>query len=291
MEFIKVFPELFEKILMYMTCRDIIDVYSKIPEIAIFCNKYRIIEKRKFLGFPRLDNHCKVYDVRDIYNNSSSYDMVNSKEFDELFDIQDGDDHGNVKILRDPPYMLEILEHFDNDLVYGDLICYKNIDTVSDSHTCVFDGIKLKFLGFDAMDDNARVLPQEFSVLTTEVPIDYWDTITNDDQVIRKGLINNSCIWLNISKIRNELLNNIQQVETKTDISFKPLLSTSFVHNNIIYTICCYFIEYEVDINGLKEIFSERDVILVSRDDFNQILDEDPLYNELFFDASYIQYY
>jgi hypothetical protein len=286
MEFIKVFPELLEKILMYMTCRDIIDVCSKVPEIAVFCNKYKIIQKRKFLGFPRSDNHCKVYDVWDVCPGGSYDDIMDTKEFDDLFDIQDGDDHENIKILRDPPYMLQILEYFDNDLVYGDLICYKNIDTASDSHTCVFDGIKLKFLGFDAIDENARVLPQEFSVLTNAVSMDYWDTITDDDQIIRKGLSNNSCMWLNISKIRNEILNNIKEVEKKDDI-----FQTSFVHNNITYTIYCYFIEYEVDINGFQEIFLERDVILVSRDDFNQILDRDPLYNELFFDASYIQYY
>ena len=284
MEFIKVFPELLEKILMYMTCRDIIDVCSKVPEIAVFCNKYKIIQKRKFLGFPRSDNHCKAYDA-NIRPGGSYDDIMSTAEFDELFHLQDDDDLDSVKILRDPPYMVEILEHFGSDLVYGDLICYKGIDDYSDIHTCVFDGIKLKFLGFDAMDDKARVLAQEFSVLTNGVPMDYWDTITNDDQIIRKGLSNNSCIWLNISKIKNTLLDNIKEIE---DSEF---FRTSFVHNNITYTIYSYFTEYEVDINELKEIFLERDVILVSRDDFNEILDEDPSNNELFFDATYIQYY
>ena len=53
MNLINLLPELLEKILMNLSFIEIIDLCSKIVEIGIFCKQHNIIEKRKFLGFPR----------------------------------------------------------------------------------------------------------------------------------------------------------------------------------------------------------------------------------------------
>lgn len=279
MNLINLLPELLERILMNLSCIEIFDLCSKILEIGIFCKKHNIIEKRKFLGFPRSNGHCEVYDVSNF----------NVKNLNFIFDLHDDDDQENIKILRDPPKMFEILEYLKDELVYGDLVCYKGINiSKSKQWMCIFNGIQLKFLDFDAMDGYGT-LPQKFSVITTDTPIKYWDQEFNYEfeQVITKGLPNNSCIWLNISKIKDQLLNNI--IET---VEEDQKFTTTFQYNNMSYTLYCYFGESgEGNVENIKDVFLEREVVLLSRDDFGELLERDVLENELFFDVDYCCYY
>lgn len=240
-------------------------------------------ETSKFIGFPRLDGHCKEYYIKD-YDINGLREIINSGDFEDLFDIQDQDDKENIKILRDPPKMLEILDYLKDDLVYGDLVRYSNSVTKSGIGLCIFDGLKLKFLDFDAMDGYG-LLPQQFSVLTNNVPMNYWDLQCDNSKfitnVLRKGINNNSCIWLNISENRNELINNIIKCDKEN------IYITSFKHNNKIYKLNCYSLEYDVDLLDIKNVFTLRNTILLSRNDFGEILKRNPLSNELFFDVDY----
>ena len=137
--------------------------------------------------------------------------------------------------------------------------------------------------------DGYGTLPQKFSVITSDTHINYCDQEFNyeNEQVITKGLSNNSCIWLNISKIKDQLINDI--IET---VEEDQKFITTFQYNNILYTVYCYFGEHgEGNVKNIKEVFLEREVILLSRNDFGELLERDVLENELFFDVDYCCYY
>lgn len=272
--------ELWEAILLNMSYLEINKLCVENPVIDIYCRENNILEKRKMKGFPRISGHCICHDVSHLKIKLSDY-------YDAFDDIDETSRNPYIRLQNvSTPKMNEImapLELSNGGLVYGDLIFYGKMN--DSRSTCIFDGTKIIFLNFDAMDGYGTI-PPEFAVITNNVPMNYWDCEVVDGKIIKKGLDTNSTLWLNILQIREQCINNIKKNSDS--------IVTTFKHNNVVYSI--YYMsdgEYDIEkyFDDLLKVLSERSVLMLSRRDFTESFNGEITETTLFIDVEYCQYY
>jgi len=111
-------------------------------------------------SYPRKSGHCSSFDV-------SNYDYIKdlkSKDVDlEVFWSEDVDYHNIFK------QTLALLS--DKNLIKGDLILFLG-DSYRNNGIAIYDGVNIIKLNYDYDDYGA--LPKCFTVITNDVPVDYW---------------------------------------------------------------------------------------------------------------------
>lgn len=142
------------------------------------------------------------------------------------------------------------------DLVKGDLL-RADMKSRGNEGTYIFDGCKI--INLDYSLNYHGDLPQQFNVITNNVPIKYWFNtifcycfIKNNNSLIfyyGKGDINyernyyNNIIKINITQIKDQCLNNIKPdgvtkfSQYKSYDLYNEILYTDFEYNNKTYTI------------------------------------------------------
>lgn len=150
------FPKLKENIFRYLPCKYLVSLYLCCSNLNKFIKDNDIINKRKYQGFPRSENHCKSHNISNL-DISSLVDFSWDTYPDILNDI------------------LDLLLKLNIDLVRGDLL-YNGLDKNKFLHNyddiCIFDGINIISL-YDEVDDQG--LPSEFTVLNNNINLYYWE--------------------------------------------------------------------------------------------------------------------
>lgn len=255
-------------ILMYCNYHDITKLYMMNAKIKEYCNKNNILQRRKYLGFPRLNNHCEAHDVSTIVSTIPN--------IEDLLTPYDYLDEEIDKILDD--VLLICCDHNIN-LIYGDLICIAGLNNYQNEGVYIFNGCDI--IRLNDKIDGYGALPEEFDIIDS-VCINYWYNVNN-----LKGISHNHIVWLHLEKVRSQCLNNINLIDEMTFTTFK--------YNDIIYKI--YYVyegvgkEYDHnDGNKFKNVLSEEDIIpLKIRDTFNLLYNIPE--NTLFFDEDLFYYY
>jgi hypothetical protein len=230
-----------------------------------------LINKRKNLGYPRINGHCQVHEATQLplkYDGNilKGYDDFNNYEYDQKWNI---------------------IYRKDLDLVRGDLISCSGYE-----QPYIFDGCKV--IELDNTIDDYGSLPQEFTVLsnvTNGVPANYW---SNDQKHNVKGISHNSFIWFDITEnIRDQLINNIKD---DGELVFKQyfarhigsgkLYYTDFVINEKIYYIINSFID--IGTNIFADVLSTKSKILLEHYSLTEVLlNQDNLPNNILFLSLY----
>lgn len=218
--------ELIINIIEKFPCRTLYfikNVNRKLKDIVI---KHDLMNKAKMQGYPRKGGHC--------------YE----------FNIEYGDKTERLTLT------LDYLYQQNADLVRGDLIAFEMINRPSKVH--IFDGCRIINLEDNPhpVESTSLIIPKEFNTITNDIPLNYWE---NDENYC--GLVGYYCyihddnrsyyyrdvVWLGISKIRDQLLKNVNSTGTKS----------RFVYNEIEYVI-------EIGMNNIddyKLFISNNDMI------------------------------
>jgi hypothetical protein len=279
------FPELKENIFMSLSCKYIISLSLCCSNLNKFIKDNDIINKRKYQGFPRLENHCKSHDI-------SNLDISSLTDFswNNLYEISYPDILNNI---------LDLLLKLNIDLVRGDLIYYDRNKFIHDD-ICIFDGIKIISL-YNEVDDQG--LPPEFTVLNNNINLYYWESKYDKNSGRFEGRISyDSLVWLDITEdIRTQLINNINYDGKSYFSEYEPSNS-----NEIFYTKFCinnkhYYIISPVHRNTYNvygehfqkkysdiffEIFTLKSKIALRYNDTNEIF-ENRIGNALFLDIDF----
>jgi len=235
---LNIFPdEVLELILLELPYKDILKICGIVPYINNLCNKSNILEKRKMKGYPRIDGHCKSYDVLH---------LIDSTLYKSTFLSGYKIDLDNI--------LNDILDKLD-DIVRGDLLCCYGLN-VHNEGVCIFDGSK--FINLDINVDCYGNLPSQFLINDTS-PY-YWKPISKNvkrglDEVIKIGIENNYYCWLDTH--HHDLLKYL--IYDNKINKFK----TNFKSNNINYTIIFYFSDlFDYSSEELDEYRNDVEVIL-----------------------------
>lgn len=281
------FPELKEKIFMYLPCKYMISLSLCCSNLNKFIKDNDLINKRKYQGFSRPENHCKSHNISNL-----DVSLLIDFSWDNLYEISYPD------ILND---ILDLLLKLDINLVRGDLI-YDGLDKNKFLHNyddmCVFDGSKIISL-YDGLYDQG--LPSEFTVLNNNINLYYWESrYDENNNCLSRGIPNDSLVWLDITEdIRTQLINNIsydgcsyfEQYEqygaddifySKFCINDKHYYIISEVHRNNVYEE--YFQKKYSNI--FSEIFTLKSKIALRYNDTNEIF-ENKIGNALFLDMDF----
>ena len=214
--------------------RKIIKFIHHVSNNARKLNLSELLDLRRIRTFPRLDSERFWYMIPE-----------------GIITIKD-----NYPTEDDMDIMLRYLESTDQDLVYGDLITFKN------EWNCIFDGRKIKNLDYDINEYGS--LPKEFHVIENNVPIKYWNK-----------MLDNNIVWFNHRLIRNQCISNIQYGFIIDDTYG---IFTDFEYNNKNYRMIidyseshCEYIDhvnFEILFERVKEeiIDTFRKLLLIDRD-------------------------
>ncbi len=202
--------EIWCHILLDLQSKLIIDICDINVEFKNLCNKNDIINKRKMKGFPRKSGQCKAHNVSKLYDYN---ELVNEKNKTNILSI-----------------ILDKLHYLNTDLVRGDFIHFKDYVIYKNQQKYIFDGCNL--IKFDYNDElGCDILPQEFTVVTNSVAINYWEIVCD-------------IVWIYSNTIKDQLLNNIEYIEL--------MFMTTFKYDNDEYRI--YFINNFYDITKVEII-------------------------------------
>lgn len=217
------FPELKEMIFMYLPCKYIISLSLCCTNLNKSIKNNNIINRRKYQGFPRLENHCKSHDISNL--DTSSLVDFSWENFNEIPCSKTLDD------------ILDLLLKLDIDLIRGDLI-YNGLDESKFNRNCeglcIFDGSNIIPLYDDEVDDQG--LPSEFTVLNNNINLYYWEgRYDRNDNCLDRGIPNTSLVWLEITEdIRSQLINNISCDGASFFSEYEPYYGTTY--GTIFYT-------------------------------------------------------
>jgi hypothetical protein len=231
------------QILLDVNCSDLDDFSDKSPQFKQLIIENNIKEIVKMKGFPRKSGHCKSYAVSALYDD-------------------DEKDHYDANTLRTK--VLGRLHNLNYDLVRGDLILFEGFDGYRNDGVDIYDGCKIINLDYDIDDYGA--LPKEFTVIKNGVPVDYWYNYNeNEDQ---KGVDHNQIIWINISEVKQQCIDNIIEIDGD--------LYTTFIYDNKEYKIYAHHDGNKITftIDQFKDILVNNDVLLSdyqNEDDFDEL--------------------
>jgi len=282
------FPELKEMIFMYLPGKYIISLSIFCSNLNKFINDNDIISKRKYQGFPRLENHCKSHDISNL-DTSSLTDF----SWDNLDGIP------SSEILDD---ILDLLLKLNIDLVRGDMICSNLDENKFSEHyegICIFNGIKIISL-YNQVDYQG--LPPEFTVLNNNINLYYWEGGYDEkENFIIRGITYKSLVWLDLTEdIRTQLIDNISYDGVPYFWEYKPyynkIFYTKFFINNQHYYIISevnrdsyivYGEHYKKEYRDIfVEIFTLKSKIAIRYNDTNEVF-SNTLENALFLDIDF----
>jgi len=280
--FTSLIPELKEMIFMYLPCKYIISLLSCCSNLNKFIKNNDIINKRKYQGFPRIENYCKSHDVSNL--DVSSLIDFSWENFNELPDPD---------MLND---ILDLLLKLDIDLVRGDLIS-NGLNESKFNRNCdglyIFDGSNIIPL-YDELDNQG--LPEEFTVLNNNIDLYYWDDRYNSDgDLLTRGIPYDSLVWLDITEdIRYDGCNYFEKYEQYGDIFY-----TQFSINNQHYYIITEAREEFCPVLNEQfqkkysdifvEIFTSKSKIALRYNDTNELFGntiENALFLDMYFNFS-----
>jgi len=222
----------------------------------ILLKKNNIFNKRKYQGFPRIENHCKSHDVSKLDISSLinfSWDDFNIMPVPEILYL-----------------ILKLLLESDIDLIRGDIICNELIIFKSNNYDgiCIFDGSEIIPL-YNDIDNNG--LPSEFTILNNNVNIYYWESKYNEvGQCIIRGISYESFVWLDLTEdIKSQLISNINY-NGRDDLDCKKydfyidciIFCTKFYINNECYNIISDINNEYYNVYGINFGKSYRDIFL-----------------------------
>jgi hypothetical protein len=214
--------ETWTQILLDVNCEDLDDLSDVSPQFRKLIDDNNIKELVKIRGFPRTNGRAKIVNVskfRYVFENNDSMDILLSE-----------------------------MRKADFSPVRGDLIYFEKDENEYVNKLYIYDGCKIINLHYNERYDEDYLLPKEFTVITSGVPLDYWKIDKIDENKIDLSEI----VWLDTTSIKDELFNNIT---AELDDIF-----TSFYHNDDKYTI--YLTEnnmYGVNADDInKNIFVKR---------------------------------
>lgn len=228
-------------ILSQLPCRTLHLIKNLDDRLRGIINKYDLIDKARNYGYPRKEGHCFEY----------KFDKYEINNFSEKA----------LKLVLDDFYNIE--------LIRGDLIYFTN------DKTCIFDGEKIINLGNDYYKDRVnlpkttklfpvesakQILPKEFTTITNGVPINYWEHNDEYNGILGykwldyDGEINrifDYTIWIDITTIRQQLVDNLNCIGTNSttkfmfnDIEYKVTIGSSYPYDvnkdDIIKFSSCY---------------------------------------------------
>jgi len=214
-----------------------------------------IVEKIKMRGFPRVSGYCESHDVHKF---AGHYDDVSSASIHDLlvysnyiFDIKE---FGRLQNL-----ILDELYGTDVNLVRGDMIF---LDERSNTGIYIFDGLNM--IELDYKINNDGFLPDEFTVINNNVPIDYWN----------KSIGNYQQFWFDHQLVKKQCIDNISCIKMD-DVDY---VFTNFNYNDINYSIVDYCKNEVIEskLNRFLLLFTSDNKLLL-----NNIITYGPLYNEI----------
>lgn len=172
--------ELIVSILTKLPCRTMFWMKNCDEKLRDIINKYNLMNKINFNGYPRKNGHCFCHYVND----DIALDLV-----------------------------LDNLYKQNSDLVRGDLILLPN------HKTCIYDGCKIIKMEYEYDYKVTVNLPKEFNTITNGVPINYWcddddntgivSNLCYDELHNKIIILHGRTVWLDISQIREQLLKNL----------------------------------------------------------------------------------
>lgn len=233
--------EIWIQIIFELQCIYIINVSCVSKYFRDLCEKENLFKRRKYKGFPRLNGHCKAHDTSKYYNKddkalrrSESHELI-------LLSISSGE-------------TLNGLIEDNCDLVRGDLICFCGfLHRYIHAGIFIFDGYKIIPLGHEVSEYGD--LPNEFTVINDNVPINYWN---NDNE---KG-IEAKLIWFDHKSVKNQCMDNIKCENNE--------VYTEFVFDGKSYKIICrghHDLQYKIE--ELIEDLSTNENLELFYDDEN----------------------
>lgn len=235
-----IFPkEIWLLILSDLQCKYIRN-FQDINDISKdLCIKENIIEKQKMMGFPRESGHCKNYDIIHSHLKLLRKAIINKEGVENVLD----------KILNQ-------LYERNYELIRGDLI---NFDKLY-SEIFIFDGCDI-IIGTKIYGGGHYFIPEEFTVVNNNIPIEYWDynKKTENNITIKSGLRFNRHIWFNHSSVKQQCIDNI----CYDDIQYVSY--TWFIYNDTYYVIALNNQSYDHKLKQFKNVLSNEKVLLLDR--------------------------
>lgn len=200
-------------------------------------NENNLIKRRCNVGYPRIEKKAKVHTIDD------KISRLGESGYDENSDWLVSDD----VIMR----ALTDLINNEADIVNGDIIVF-------DPSECGMTGPAptpvryFKDGNIIMAEYDPRALPDDFHVIENGTPLDYWNFEYKDIYSIYK-----KNIWFDHKLVRQQCIDNIK-IHTK----YKTI-STSFIYNDIEYTIICVK-KYE---DGWRYCFEKFNILPILEDD------------------------
>jgi len=255
--------ELLIIILLELPCKKIIELSNAFKKIHNLCDKYNLIEKRKYKGFPRKTGHSMAWNVTNWFVRIHNMEGENFKF--RIYQLKEN-------FGRHLEIILDEMNNRNHDLVRGDLICTKGINDCDNSEVYIFDGCSI--ISLDYTFDDYGHLPLEFKIINNNVPINYW---LKHNQTYGMNHNNRYVImWFDHKDVKQQLLDNIDFVWTSKYI--RKDICTSFITNDIKYMIIYEYFGMSVG-NMLRKDKPDTEGLI---EDFKQIiLNEDILRLEL----------
>lgn len=223
--------ELWTSVLKELKYRDIVRICMVSKEFDNLCHDEKIHEYVKNNGYPRVCGYCNFIDLTD---------------YDAYFKEIVGEEYINYNA-----YNLKTISNFiydiDVDLVRGDLVALHYNKTKPDkNYILIFDGIML--IDFEsAYVGSCRsnyYLPREFTVITNNIPIDYWFKNNLGFKYLKYA-------WVDIGTIKNQCIDNIRNGDQQE-------IMTSFCFNNVCYTLYYYDEELECGYDYILNDFTNK---------------------------------
>lgn len=264
--------DLWEQILMNLSYKKIHKLLEDNLEIKDYCYKNNILNKKRYLGFPRNTNHCAAHDAS--FLNDLIPELRSAEEGIETL-IRENDPNLHNILNK----ALDILIKQNFDLIYGDLVYFEGLDAYRNDGIIMFDGCELTLLQYDV--DDYGYLPVQFVI--NGISPKYW----NYDADV-KGITHNCIIWLNIKDIRDQCVNNV-----KND---NNIISTTFKINDLNYKLYCIDDsngEQEWENNEIQnkfiEILTEENLLMLDHSDITDLIEDDEP-NSVYLNLNYYFY-
>lgn len=258
MDYYSLPKEIWKQILLQLRYKEVSNLCDISYEFNELCRDENIIEELKMRGFPRVSGYCESHDVHKFagYHDDilpSLYDLLLSASYN--FDIKEFDRLQNLVL--DELYGTEV------DLVRGDTIFLEDHYHKHNNGAYIFDGLNMIELDYKIKEDG--FLPEEFTVINNNVPLNYWDY---------SELRYCGEFWFNHKLVKRQCIDNLNYITlNNTDYVF-----TTFNHNNSHYVITDYCKNEDVHLklNNFKNLFNSNNTILL-----DSMMDNGIFYDEM----------